>query len=62
MLLVFAAIALIPSVAGALGLGTLDGLHWLVTIGLTLVPTLIAEYGKFWDAVKSRSAEKNRVP
>ncbi len=61
MLLIFAAIALIPPVAEAVGLGTLGGLQWLVVIGLTLVPTLVAEYGKFWDAVKSRSAENNRV-
>ena len=61
MLAVFAAIALIPPVASALELTALSGLQWLVVIGLTLVPTLVAEYGKLWDAIKSRTAEQTRV-
>lgn len=61
MLAVFAFLAAVPPVANALGLGTLGGLQWLVVVGLTLAPTIIAEYGKFWDAIKSRTAEKNRV-
>lgn len=61
MFAVFALLALIPPAASAIGLGSLNGLQWLIVIGLTLVPTAVAEYGKMWDAIRSRTAEKNRV-
>ena len=35
--------------------------HWLVALGLTVVPTLVAEYQKFWDDYKWRTEEKHRV-
>ena len=62
MLAVFALIAAVPPIASALGLAAMGWQHWLIVIGLTLVSTLIAEYGKMWDAIKSRTAEKTRVP
>ena len=61
MFVIFALLALIPPVASAIGLARLSGIQWLIVIGLTLIPTLVAEYGKMWDAIKSRTAEKNRV-
>lgn len=61
MLVVFALIALIPPVAGALEMSTLGWEQWLIVIGLSLVPTLVAEYGKLWDAIKSRNTERTRV-
>ena len=39
----------------------LSPLQWLIAAGLSLVPLLVAEYGKFWDAVRTRTAEKTRV-
>lgn len=62
MLAVFALIAAVPPIASPLGLAAMCWQHWLIVIGLTLVSTLIAEYGKMWDAIKSRTAEKTRVP
>ena len=56
-----AGIASIPSVGAALGMSALNGWQWFAVIGLTLAPTLVAEYGKFWDYVRSRSAEKTAV-
>ena len=61
MFAVLGLLALIPPVAGAMGLCSLSGRQWLIVAGLTVVPTLVAEYGKLWDAVKSHAAEKNRV-
>lgn len=56
-----AGIAAVPSVGAALGMSALNGWQWLAVIGLTLAPTLVAEYGKLWDYVRSRSAEKTAV-
>lgn len=57
----FVGFAAIPSVGAALGMSALGGWHWLAVIVLTLFPTAVAEYGKLWDAVRSRSAEKTAV-
>ncbi len=57
----FVGLAAIPSVGAALGMCALNGWQWLAVIGLTLVPTLVAEYGKLWDYVRSRAAEKTAV-
>ena len=63
MIAIFALLAAIPCITGAefLGLSALNWQQWLITIGLSLVPILVAEYGKMWDAFKSRNAEKTRV-
>ena len=56
-----AGIASIPAVGTTLGMSALNGWQWFTVVGLTLAPTLVAEYGKFWDHVRSRSAEKTAV-
>ena len=61
MFIVIAALVAVPSVAGVLGFAALSGYHWLIAIGVSLLPMLVAEYGKFWDNYKYYSAEKNRV-
>ena len=61
MIVVFALIAAVPPIAGALEMGTLGWQQWLIAIGLSLVPILVAEYGKLWDAIKSRNIERTRV-
>ena len=61
MLAALAALVLIPPAATAFGMQPLNPLQWLVAIGLSVVPLLVAEYGKLWDAVRSRTAEKTKV-
>ena len=61
LLILFALLAFIPQVAPIFGLTAMSGTHWLICIGLSLIPTLRAEYGKLWDNFKLREAEKNRV-
>jgi magnesium-transporting ATPase (P-type) len=61
MILVFAALAAIPPVAPVFGMTAMDGYHWLIVIGLSLIPILRAEYGKLWDNYILSSMEKNRV-
>jgi magnesium-transporting ATPase (P-type) len=61
MILVFAALAAIPPMAQIFGFTAMDRTHWLIAIGLSLLPILRAEYGKLWDNYILNSMEKNRV-
>ena len=61
MFIVLAALIAIPPVTGILGLAPMSGYHWLIALGVSLLPTLVAEYGKFWDNYKYNTTEKNRV-
>ena len=56
-----AGLAAIPAVGAALEMSALSGWQWLVVVALTLAPTIVAEYGKFWDYIRSRNAERTRV-
>ena len=56
-----AGLAAIPAVGAALEMSALSGWQWLVVVALTLAPTVVAEYGKFWDYIRSRNAERTRV-
>ena len=61
MFLMLAALTVIPGLNTALGFTQMGVWHWLIAIGLSLIPTIFAEYGKFWDNYKYNTAEKNRV-
>ena len=61
MILFMASLVGIPPVANFMGFMPLDGYHWLIAIGLSLVPLMVAEYSKFWDNHKFHSLEKTRV-
>ncbi|MCL2443335.1 MAG: cation-translocating P-type ATPase C-terminal domain-containing protein [Treponema sp.] len=61
MFLVLAGMAAIPPVAKALNFVVMDGCQWLICIGLSIVPLIVAEYGKFWDNYKYHESERLRV-
>jgi magnesium-transporting ATPase (P-type) len=61
MFLFVAALVGIPPVAGFMGFTLMDGYHWLIALALSVIPLMVAEYGKFWDNYKFHVAEKNRV-
>jgi magnesium-transporting ATPase (P-type) len=61
MFIMLAGLVAIPPIASALEFVPLSGYQWLISFGITLLPITVAEYGKFWDNVKYRSAEKLRV-
>ena len=61
MFIILAGLAAIPSVANILGFVAMDAYHWLICVGLSLIPIMVAEYGKFWDNYKYYEAEKHRV-
>jgi magnesium-transporting ATPase (P-type) len=61
MFIMLAGLVAIPPIASNLGFVPLSAYQWLISFGITLLPITVAEYGKFWDDVKYRSAEKLRV-
>ncbi|MCL2800455.1 MAG: cation-translocating P-type ATPase [Treponema sp.] len=61
MFLMLAGMAAIPPIASALKLVAMDITHWLICIGISLLPLMVAEYGKFWDNYKYHEAERLRV-
>jgi calcium-translocating P-type ATPase len=61
MFLILAGLVAIPPVAFNLGFVALSGRQWLIALGISLLPILVAEYGKFWDNYKYYEAEKIRV-
>jgi magnesium-transporting ATPase (P-type) len=61
LFLVLAGLAAIPVLRDNLGFTAMDGLHWLLAIGLSIPPMIVAEYGKFWDNYKYKEAERIRV-
>ncbi|MCL2008621.1 MAG: cation-translocating P-type ATPase [Treponema sp.] len=61
MIIVFAGLVGIPPIAPIFGFAAISGIHWLIAIGLSIIPTIRAEYGKLWDNYKLDTMEKNRV-
>jgi len=61
MLFMLAGMAGIPPLAKALGFVAMDLYHWLICIGISILPLIVAEYGKFWDNYKYHEAERLRV-
>jgi len=61
MFLILAGLVAIPPIAVNLGFVALSGYQWLISLGIALLPIMVAEYGKFWDNYKYREAEKLRV-
>jgi hypothetical protein len=60
MFLVLAGLAAIPPFAFTLGFAVMGGYHWLITVGISLIPIFVAEYGKFWDSHRYHEAERLR--
>jgi len=61
MLIVFALFVIVPSFAGVFGMVCIGINHWFVVGGLTLVPTVIAEIGKFADERNYRIQRRRRL-
>jgi len=61
MFLMLAGMAAIPPVASVLKFVAMDVYHWLICIGVSLLPIIVSEYGKFWDNYKYNESERLRV-
>jgi calcium-translocating P-type ATPase len=61
MLLALPLLVVIPGINSALGfVPSMSWQHWLIAIGLSIAPFMVAEYEKFWDNHKYNSQNKNK--
>ena len=61
MTLVFALLVIIPPVGNLFGLTEIGGRHWLVILGLTLIPTVVAEIEKLLENYTNILAYRNKI-
>ncbi|MCL2826341.1 MAG: HAD-IC family P-type ATPase [Eggerthellaceae bacterium] len=61
MIAVFALMALVPPFGAVFGIVGILPLDWLVVIGLSIVPILVAEAFKLWDNRHESRVYRNRV-
>jgi len=61
MFVMLTGMVIIPPIAAALGFVPMSAQHWLICIGVSLIPIIAAEYQKFWDNYKYKEAERIRV-
>ena len=61
MIFVFALIVLIPTAADIFGMVTIGLHHWCIAIVLSIIPSFVAEIGKFVSNRSDRLQHKNRL-
>lgn len=61
MIFVLAVIVMIPAVGNIFGIGPISLIHWLIAIGLSVIPLIVAEYGKFFDNFEIENRYKKRL-
>ena len=60
MIVLFASFVIIPPFAKIFGMTAIGVEHWLIAAALTIVPTVVAEIGKFTDNYSDRIQHKKR--
>lgn len=61
MIIVFALIVLIPGFGNIFGITAIGLNHWLIAIGLSVIPLIVAEVGKYVDNLGIRQKYRNRL-
>lgn len=61
MIILFALIVLIPGVGHIFGIGPIGLKHWLIVIGLSVLPFIVAEIGKFIDNYGMKKKYRKRL-
>lgn len=61
MLALFAALVAIPALGGIFGLVGIGARHWLIATGLSLIPTIVAEIGKWGDEIGRQRQYRRRI-
>lgn len=61
MLALFALLVAFAPLGSIFGLAPIGGVHWLIAIGLSLVPTIVAELFKFWNNHTTKRFYKRRM-
>ena len=61
MVLIFAFMVSFQPIGSALGFTAMNGYHWLIALGLTVVPTIVAEINKLIDNHTQLRAYRKRI-
>ena len=61
MVAIFVLMALIPPFGAIFGIVPISGKHWLMVIGFSILPTIVAEIGKLWQRYREKQDHKNRL-
>jgi len=61
MIAVFALLVFIPVLANVFGMVTIGLRHWILSAALAVIPTIVAEIGKFVSAYSDRIQHRNRI-
>ena len=61
MILMFTAMALLPPLQFLFGMTGISGLQWLIVIGLSIVPSIVAELVKLWQNRSESILNKRRL-
>ena len=61
MIVIFALIVLIPGVGMIFGIKPIGAIHWLIVAGLSIIPFVVAEIGKFIDNYEINQKYRKRL-
>lgn len=61
MIALFALLVIVPPLANIFGMVAIGMHHWFIVIGLSVIPTIVAEIGKFIQNYGDRVRYKNRL-
>ena len=61
MIIAFALFVIVPPIANVFGMVTISMSHWLIVIGLSIVPTIVAEIGKLIGNKIEQTRYKKRL-
>jgi len=61
MIVMFTAMVVITPLQNLFGVVSISGLQWLIVIGLSIVPSIIAELFKLWDNRSNNKLNKRRL-
>lgn len=61
MIILFALIVLIPAFGNIFGIGPIGGTHWIIVFGLSVLPIIVAEIGKYIDNYEIKQKYRRRL-
>ena len=61
MLVLFTCMVLLPPLQFLFGLTSIGGLQWLIVLGLSLAPSIVAEFVKLWQNRRDSNRYKRRL-
>lgn len=61
MIILFAFIVLIPGIGNIFGIGSIGLRHWIIVLGLSVLPLIVAEIFKYIDNFETRQKYRRRL-